>query len=142
MGSNNSKTKQYSDSLTGDCMIEHLDDNGKVVKRENKTRDSVTYYEGENSITPYRHNDLPSYVIKDGTRQWTDKQGRLHRLNGPALMNNCKNYTEMKWCEDRQVFENITGFFDCDEKWYYHGLPVSKEWMKENGDILKCDRGE
>ena len=119
----------------GDNIMVH-ERNGKIFLRENNTLGYKQWYEHPTSHYPYRHGDKPCYISIDGDMEWRNEKGILSRINGPARITECKIKKKHLWSEERSTLETFREFYNCKERWWYNGNPVSKEWIEENKHII------
>lgn len=113
-------TSHYEDNQNHDLIERFENQDGKCIKRVDHTFGITYYYEGPEP-TPYRKNDLPAIVSKDGSREWRDQEGLFHRDKGPAVIYGCQKQQLMLYSHDRDAPEFFTQFVNCTEKYYNHG---------------------
>lgn len=116
-------TSHYEDSQNHDLIERFVDQDGNCIKRINHTFGITYYYEGPGPA-PYRENDLPAVVSKDGSREWRDQQGLFHRDKGPAVIYNCEKEQLMLYSHERDSLEFFTQFVNCTEAYYNHGKKI------------------
>jgi len=121
MGNTSSTKTPFSIREGVDNEIEvFYDENGKKIKCIESYTGTTTYYEGPD-INPYRKNGLPTVVKSDGSAKWYDKNGELHRANGPANIYGCKKKLEMIFSHEKNMTETISHFYE----WWEHGRKKS-----------------
>lgn len=81
-------------------------------------------------------NDEPTFVLKNGTKEWRNKEGELHRVGGPAIIgtNGLKEWFQNGECH--RIGGPAIIRADGTEYWFQNG-----QYHRADGPALICTNG-